>query len=184
VTVFRATVSSPGLPPSAIGWAVGSLLVASISAWAIGLEWPEALLIGLTAAALLGLRRLPSTNSDEEWPPRADNAGDRGVRRDVTRLSWTLQGYESRVERPSLRRLRAVAVRRLAAQGLDLEQPADAAACRAILGQQAYEVVTADGQTAVRFDTFTQAVTTVENLVELADPATSRRGPAGGPTRR
>ena len=86
------------------------------------------------------------------------------MRRDVTRLSWTLQGYESRVERPSVRRLRAVAAQRLAARGLDLESPPTSRPAASALGETAYEVVTADSRAQVDFDTFTEAVSAVEHL--------------------
>ena len=140
------------------------LLVCAAAGWAIGLEWPQAVLVGLSAVALFGFRRLPNTNQEEDWPLRAEEADDRGVRRDVTRLSWTLQGYESRVEQPSIRRLRAVAAHRLAGRGLDLETDIDA--CRAALGPTAYQTVTADARTHVRIEAFTDALTAVENLTE------------------
>lgn len=150
--------------PRDVGTAAIGLLTVSLLAYGIGLDWPEALLIGLTAVALLGLRRLPSTNANEEWPTRPD-APDRGVRREVTRLSWSLQGYEDRVERPSLRRLRAVAAPRLRARGLDLDRPEDAEACRALLGPEAYAVVTAgDRRIDVGFDAFRRALSVVEKL--------------------
>lgn len=143
-----------------------TLLVCAAAAWAIGLEWPQAFLVGLSLVALFGFRRLPNTNPGEDWPVGAEEADDRGVRRDVTRLSWTLQGYEFRVEWPSIRRLRAVAVHRLARRGLDLD--ADVDACRDALGPTAYHVVTADARTHVRIEAFTEALTAVENLTERA----------------
>lgn len=158
-------MSSPiGPTRETIVMAVVGLIAITALAWTIGLEWPEAIVVALSAVVLLGLRRLPVTSADDGWPARADDADDRGVRRDVTRLSWTLQGYEARVERPSLRRLRAVAVERLASSGLDLENASDAAACRSALGETAYAVVTADSRAVVDFDTFTEAVTAIERL--------------------
>ncbi len=158
-------MSNPrGLSRETVVLAVIGLIAIAVLAWAVGLEWPEAILVALSAVAVLGLRRLPVTNADDGWPALPDDADDRGVRRDVTRLSWTLHGYEARVERPSVRRLRAVAARRLAARGLDLESPADAEACRTALGETAYAVVNADSRAQVDFDTFTEAVAAVEQL--------------------
>lgn len=165
----ESALSEPARPgtvrPRDVGTAAIGLLTVSLLAFGIGLDWPEAVLIGLTAVALLGLRRLPSTNADEDWPMRPDAPDDRGVRREVTRLSWSLQGYEDRVERPSLRRLRAVAAPRLRARGLDLDRPEDAEACRALLGPEAYAVVTAgDRRIDVGFDAFRRALSVVEKL--------------------
>ncbi len=163
-------MTSPGLPRppglrrgTLISAGIG-LLVCAAAGWAIGLEWPQAFLVGLSIVALFGFRRLPHTNPEEDWPVGEQESDDRGVRRDVTRLSWTLQGYESRVERPSIRRLRAVAAHRLAVRGLDLD--ADVDACRAILGTTAYQVVTADARTHVRIEAFTEALAAVGNLTE------------------
>lgn len=156
--------TSLGLTRETAALAVVGLIAIAVLAWAVGLEWPQAILVSLGIVALLGLRRLPTTNADEGWPARQDDADDRGVRRDVTRLSWTMQGFQARVERPSLRRLRAVAVERLAVRGLDLEHPEDADACRSALGEVAYAVVNAEPRAQVDFDTFTDAVTAVERL--------------------
>jgi hypothetical protein len=135
-------------------------------AWVIGLEWLEAFLIASGLVVLVGLRRLPGITPGEDWPYRTDEPHDRGVRRDVTRLSWTLHGHESRVERASIRRLRAVAALRLARRELELGAPGDAAACRRVLGDRAYAVLTAGSGTYISLEDFTATVSAVEDLAE------------------
>ena len=132
--------------------------------WVVGLDWPHAALIGICLVAAVGLRRVPSDSVDPSWAPRADERADHGVRRDVARLSWYLQGHESRVERTSVRRLRAIAVRRLGERGLDLDAAADEAACRSLLGARAHAVLTAEPHRRPPFDDFLAAVDAVENL--------------------
>ncbi len=142
------------------------LAVATFAGWAFGLEWPSALLIALGLVAVFGLRQVPATNPDESWPAPPEAGSDQGVRREVTRLSWSLQGHESRVERPSLNRLRTVADRRLGALGFSLDDPADAAACRDLLGPLGHRVLTADPRSLITFDEFAGALDMVEKLGE------------------
>ena len=99
-----------GPDPRDVVMAVIGLIAISVLAWAIGLEWPEAILVGLSAVALLGLRRLPTTNTDEGWP--AAGGRRRRPRRTPGRDPTVVDAAglrRPRVERPSLRRLRAVA---------------------------------------------------------------------------
>ena len=149
--------------------AVG-LVATTILGWAFGLDWALAVLVAAGLVSVFGLRRLPATATDDGWPPPPDAGTDRGVRREVSRLSWSLHGYESRVERPSLLRLRAVAERRLARRGLRLDDPADDAACRELLGPGPYRTVTAAAASArrseVTFDEFAATLHTLERLKE------------------
>lgn len=149
---------------------VGSALTGvTVIGWLIGLEPTPALLIALGVVAVLGLRRIPTTNRQEHWPPPPEASPDRGVRREVSRLSWSLHGYQSRVERPSLIRLRAVADRRLGRRGLHLDDPADADRCRAILGPLAYRMLTAGPRAHVTFDEFTGSLRALEKLAGPGD---------------
>lgn len=151
--------------PAAVG-----LGLMTIAGWAFGLDWALALLVAAGLVTVFGLRRLPTTATDDGWPPAPDAGTDRGVRREVSRLSWSLHGYESRVERPSLLRLRAVAERRLSRRGLSLDDPADDAACRTLLGPGPYRTVTAAAASArrseVTFDEFAATLDTLERLQE------------------
>lgn len=148
--------------------AVVAVLV-TVAGWAFGLGWGSALAVALATVAVVELRRTPQTDHDEGWPAPPDAASDHGVRREVTRLSWSLQGHESRVERPSLLRLRALADHRLGQRGLHLDDPTDADACRGLLGERAHQVLTAGPRTQVRFEAFSATLAAVEKLT-TAEP--------------
>jgi hypothetical protein len=145
-----------------LGAAVVALLLAA-AGFVLGLSWWNSLALGLAAVAAYGLRRPPDVNTDEDWPDRGERA-DKGARREVARLSWSLQGFESRVERASVRRLRRIATGRLAERGLTLTAPADAAACRQLLGDRSYALLSTDEGDRPFYDDFREAVGAVERL--------------------
>ncbi|HEU5485014.1 MAG TPA: hypothetical protein VFU98_08920 [Microlunatus sp.] len=140
---------------SVLGWA--ALL------WVLGLDVGHALILAAALVALIGLRRSPAVNSDQDWPSDDTTRSDTGVRREVARLSWSMQGYESRVQRQSVRRLHQIALYRLGERGLDLEDPRDYLACQAALGERAYHVVSEPEERPLYAD-FVAAVSAVEKL--------------------
>lgn len=129
----------------------------------VGVDLTHCVLLALSSLVVVQLRRLPPAE-DEEWPQRPADPSDRGVRREVSRLSWSLHGYESRVDHRSLTRLRAIAARRLRTAGIDLDDPADADRARDLLGPGSYAAVTSDRATPPRYDLFARAVAAVEAL--------------------
>ena len=132
--------------------------------WVMGLDLLHALALGAVLLALIGLRRAPVVNTEQAWPELNDQRTDVGVRREVARLSWSMQGYESRVQRQSVRRLHQIATYRLGLQGLDLDDPRDYLACQAALGDRAYAVVSEPDDRPMYAD-FVTAVAAVEKLV-------------------
>jgi hypothetical protein len=135
----------------------GSLL------WVMGLDVGHAIVLAAALVALISLRHAPAINADENWPDQGDARSDVGARREVARLSWSMQGYESRVQRHSVRRLHEIAVFRLDGQGLDLDDPRDYLACQAALGERAYRVVSEPENRPLYAD-FVAAVGVVERL--------------------
>lgn len=131
--------------------------------WIMGLDLLHALALGAVLLALIGLRRAPVVNTQQTWPEADDQRSDVGVRREVARLSWSMQGYESRVQRQSVRRLHQIAAYRLSLQGLDLDDPRDYLACQAALGDRAYAVVSEPDDRPMYAD-FVTAVGAVEKL--------------------
>ena len=118
-----------------------------------------------TGALLLGeLRRLPDVDGRSGWPEGPDGIDDRGVRREVVRLSWSLPGHRSRVDRRLVERLRAIADSRLAAYALALGRSADAEPIRALLGEDAHTTMTAGPSARPSFAQFERAVSAVESL--------------------
>ena len=131
----------------------------------VGVDVPHCLLLALAALALLQLRRVSGTE-DDGWPDRDDERTDAGARREVARLSWGLSGFESRVDRRTLGMLRATAARRLLRHGVDLDDPGAADQARRLLGDHAYATLTSGPGSLPRFDSFTRAVSAVEQLTE------------------
>ena len=91
-----------------------------------------------------------------------------GVRREVARLSWGMQGIEARVDHRSVTRLRESARRRLAGSGIELDEPADADRARERLGALPYQVLTSDRNFRPSFDQFARTIAAVESLTRDA----------------
>jgi hypothetical protein len=145
-----------------------ALLVAGLVfglALVIGVDLPHCLLLALGAVALLELRKVSGTREDG-WQDRDDERADAGARREVARLSWGLSGFESRVDRRTLAMLQTTAARRLLRHGVDLDDPSAADRARRLLGDDAYATLTSGPGSLPRFDSFTRAVTAVEQLTE------------------
>lgn len=132
-------------------------------AWLIGLDLAAAVSIGLFAAALYALRWLTGGDTDA-WIPEVETSHITGTRRDVARLSWGLHGRDARVDRWSATRLHTLAAHRLADRGLDLDDPDDADACRAVLGGRTYDALTLDPNRLPRLPEFVAALDVVERL--------------------
>ena len=151
--------------PGLLGW--GLLL------WIMGLDVVHALALGAALVALIALRRAPAVNADQDWPDPGDSRSDVGARREVARLSWSMQGYESRVQRQSVRRLHEIAALP-AGRALDSTWTirATTSACQSALGERAYRVVSEPDERPLYAD-FVAAVGAVEKL------GARRTGPPG-----
>ena len=159
-----------------LGFSAAGLLGACLLLWIMGLDIIHALALGAGLIALLALRRAPAVNDHQGWPEGGDSRSDVGARREVARLSWSMQGYESRVQRQSVRRLHEIAAYRLGEGGLDLDDPRDYLACQAALGEQAYRVVSEPDERPLYVD-FVAAVAAVEKLGSVT------HGPTGAGSR-
>lgn len=142
--------------------AVGMLLLTALL-WLLGLDVLHAVVLAAVLATVTGLRRSPAVNLDQSWPDDDETRADTGVRREVARLSWSMQGYEARVQRQSVKRLHDIAVYRLGEQGLDLDDPRDYLGCQLALGERAYRVISEPDERPQYAD-FVAAVTAVEKL--------------------
>jgi hypothetical protein len=78
---------------------------------------------------------------DEPKLPEVRGAMRGGARREVTDAAWRLSESRGRVGAAGAERLRAIAARRLARRGIDLDDPADRSRAEAALGSLAYAVV-------------------------------------------
>lgn len=112
------------------------------AAWAIGVPWLYSLLIAGLGAAVVPVLSLPPMTAEPEWPrlipPRVE-----GGRRDVMSLSWLLTSRHHGVDPAAVRRLQAIARRRLGLRGIDLDSPDPAQRRRAaaVLGEQVHEML-------------------------------------------
>lgn len=143
-----------------------SLLPAGVFALlvVIGVDLVHCVVLASGALLLRELRRLPDVDEGSVWPHQPDRVDDRGVRREVARLSWSLPGFRSRVDRRLMERLGAIADGRLAAYQLDLRRSGDARRIRALLGDDAYATMTAGASSRPSFAQFEHAVSAVERL--------------------
>jgi len=145
---------------------VGRVVIAGMITglcWVIGLDLANAVALAMFAVALYGLRALAPGES-EDWQPEPETARNTGTRREVARLSWGLHGQDARVDRWSARRLHALAARRLATLGLDLDAPQDAAECRRILGGRTYDALSLDPNNLPRYADFVAALDVLERF--------------------
>lgn len=119
--------------------AVGSAVAVGAVAWAVGVSWPQSVLLGALVAALLPLLANPvdATVTLPRLPPRHRH----GARVEVSRLAWALSGRRGQADHAVVRRLKALATRRLGDLHIDLADPAHLAAAENALGSWAYSVV-------------------------------------------
>jgi len=141
-------------------------LAATWIAWLLGVDLVHALVLGIGTAVVVVVARTVDLVPDAGWErePSPDRDGARG---DLATLSWTMVGRDGRAGERILRRVRAVAAGRLARCGLDLTDPADADAIRALLGARAWSVL---GPVHGRPPSIADVTHTVERLERL-DPA-------------
>jgi hypothetical protein len=149
--------------------ALVAVLVATV-AWLVGLDLSHAVLLGGAGAIVFELRHLPDAEPVDAWPVRHDDSVIQGVRREVARLSWGMQGIEARVDHRSVARLQQSARRRLAGSGIDLDAPEDADQAQARLGALPYQVLTSDRNFRPTFDQFARTIAAVEGLSAHPDP--------------
>ena len=126
--------------------------------------------------------RLTGTASSSPHPRWPRDRRDRrsGSRDDVASLAWTFFGRDDIVSAQALRTIRSIAATRLRAHGADLHDPADAPACRELLGAENHRLLDpALPSTAPRPDV-TELDHIITALEKLAPPQTTPRTP---PTR-
>lgn len=119
---------------------VAGLVVGGLAA-VLGMELLSAASVTLLVAAVVAvLQRVDATA--EPGPPRHVAAQHDGARGEVLELAWTMVGRDGRAGERALKRLRAAGARRLARHGVDLADPAQADAARALVGARAHATLT------------------------------------------
>jgi hypothetical protein len=132
-------VNGPGFG-SSLAWTIVIALVIGVGGYLIGLTAPLAgtlaVAVGIAGAALsiggrVQDRRLPD--------PQIDLRS--GTRREIKHLSWSGGGQRNRLDEPVVWRLRGIAVPRLAARGIDLDDPRHRPQAEELLGRSAYRIL-------------------------------------------
>jgi hypothetical protein len=145
--------------------AIAGVLI-PVGAFAIGVSLVHSLLIlgaVLAAGAILGLIDL----ADAPFWPELQEGTRGGNRREIARLSWMLTSRRSDSDRDAILRLKAVASRRLAFAGIDLEDPADGARARAALGPSVHALLTEASGRAPQRRALAECVRALEALGEI-----------------
>lgn len=165
---MRPDHSGPKKTAATITLIVVLVVVVPGGAALFGMAPTQALLLGALGATLCALIRFrPSAIDPPSWPEATMLDQDRGARRDIARLSWSVSGNDRQVGRTLRLRLRQVALRRLARRGIDLTDPEMRDAVIEALGvggSDAYRALDPDLREVIGLTTFTAAVQAVESL--------------------
>lgn len=145
-------------------------------AWAIGVNWILSLLIAGVGAAAVAILELPALAQEPTWPvPEEHRRG--GGRRELTNLSWMFTSRHGGIDPAALLRLRAIARRRLALRGIDLDAPADRERAIAALGQQGHAILLTEDAAALSHRQITVCIEALERL----DPGSASSANPPGP---
>ena len=140
----------------------------------IGMQWGDAVLLGLVAAAVALAGSSPDTGRSPPWPPeRAEET--HGARRDVSALTWSFLGRDGQVTETAVRRLRKDATQRLARRGvvvpggLSSATPTRASEevrerARDLLGERTWATLTAPGGLMPSLGEIAHCVDVIERL--------------------
>jgi hypothetical protein len=156
----------------ALLWTMGGAVAVAGLAFFAGVTLALSLLLSVTIVAVGAVVALLSGPHDERWP-ESKVVLRSGARREVARLSWSMEDDDGRVADVAVQRLRTLAARRLAERGIDLDDPADRSAAESALGPQGYRLLTEPGRH--RPEALIRCARAIERL--------DRRGDALGGTR-
>ncbi len=150
-------------------WTIVAALVLAGILWFLGLDLIWCLIILLVIIAIGGCLEMPMDQLPG-WVPPTYRSGDRGARREVNRLAWTMDSRDDRVSSRAVFRVRTLASVRLARLGIDLAAPDDQQAAEAALGRFAYHVLVTSAGRSPTFTAYLRCVDAVEKLDLPANP--------------
>ncbi|HTU86256.1 MAG TPA: hypothetical protein VMF57_11830 [Solirubrobacteraceae bacterium] len=141
-------------------------LIAAIC-WYFGVDVWHAILLG-TAITIAGLATIAGTAYPEvrdlSWRSR-ERTGNKGSRTDVASLSWSLRSGWGLVGRTAEWRLQEIARRRLALEGLDLNNPDHGPAIERRIGRPAYKVLTRSHKRRLRRRTLVRCLDALDGRI-------------------
>ena len=154
-------------------------VVCGVGSGIIGLRPGDAFMVGLIALVAGTVSVAVGAGEEHLWPDAELEETD-GTRRELSSLTWSFIGREGRVAEPAVRRLRTVAVRRLARRGVVLpagivQRAAGRApttlvlddgqrAARELLGERAWAILTAPGGRLPSLSDVAYCVAIIEKL--------------------
>jgi hypothetical protein len=145
---------------------LGVTALIALICWFFGVDAWHAILLAcaITVIGFAGLLvSLSPQTHDLSWRSRKPGGG-KGARSEVANLSGALRGRWGVVGRTAERRLWQIARRRLALEGLDLQNPADHAAIEARVGRPVYRTLMRTGKGSLRMRTLSHCLDTLDAL--------------------
>ncbi|MCW5953061.1 MAG: hypothetical protein KIT69_12465 [Propionibacteriaceae bacterium] len=140
------------MTPTVRGLLVRAAIIAAIGAW-LGfggvLDPIHAALLGCLGIAAVLLRSGPPDQPDTDWPTRrfTNRAGGRNA---VSDLAWQVFDSDQRVRRQVVQRVRELATARLAALGVDADDPGQWAEVARLLGPRVASGLASDRRPTAR----------------------------------
>jgi hypothetical protein len=120
--------------------AIAAVIAAAIVAgvlWFVGVQWPFAVAAGIIVLAAAVVWAVHGGTAVPLYAtPHTDPRP--GTRSEVMQTAWSLRGRHGEIGDAGAKRLRVFARRRLERHGRDLDDPADADAIRALVGESAW----------------------------------------------
>lgn len=123
------------------GWRPAALgLLAGGAAVTVGVEATSAVVVGVVAAlVVLAAERIGA--GPDVAPDPVPTSPREGARGEVQDLVWAMVGRDGRIGERPMRTLRRAAAARLARHGVELDDPADDAVVRALVGPRAHRTL-------------------------------------------
>jgi hypothetical protein len=128
----------------------------------------------IAAVGVLGSVALAGLEADDiTWSDDDDVVDLGGGRNDVLTLSWLVRGSYGLVDRGAIRRVQALARRRLARHGLDLLDPSNRHQVEQLIGSRAYSVIV-PGNRRRRLRSLLHCLDVLDSLDPTNHPVPSR----------
>jgi hypothetical protein len=166
-----------------LAWTIVLAVVIGVGSYLIGLPAALAAVIAV-AVGIAGAALTIGGRVQDPSLPEAQIDLRQGARREIKQLSWTAGGQRNRLDAPVVWRLREIAVARLAARGVDLDDPRQKPQAEALLGRAAYRALVAPtGQSAAVLMRCIAALDRLDESAADQKPTPSTRPAASAPGR-
>lgn len=159
---------------------VATLAAAGLTYWNVVDPWHAYAAATLAAALSILWSATDATTSDPQWPHTHVEARA-GGRQDVSDLGWSVFGRDGHVTDRVVRRIRALAVDRLRAHGVDPSDPAEEPEAERLLGARVVrQLKSRQPPTARTVQTWLDAIERLGAAPTTDAPAATAPGTAPG----